>query len=106
MRENDRGKLKFIWNWKRVLPFILTGMKILFMKKNRNSGLTSKVKNGVIPLPKGAKLPEGCEVSIVPLSPLPDDPPFLKAVLKLAKPRNWPVQGPKKRRLAFLRLNG
>ncbi len=50
----------------------------------------SKVKNGVVPLPLGLKLAEGADVALVPLVPLPGDPPFLKVALKLAKPRGWP----------------
>lgn len=49
-----------------------------------------KVKNGVVPLPHGMKLKDGAEVALVPLVPLPNDPPFLKAALKLARPRGWP----------------
>ena len=52
--------------------------------------LVSKVKNGVIPLPRGLKLAEGADVALIPLVPLDDDPPFLKLALKLAKPRGWP----------------
>ena len=52
--------------------------------------LISKVKNGVLPLPRGVKLAEGTTVALIPLAPLPDDPPFLKLALKLAKPRGWP----------------
>ena len=51
------------------------------------SKLISKVKNGVLPLPRGIKLAEGTSVALIPLAPLPDDPPFLKLALKLAKPR-------------------
>lgn len=54
------------------------------------SKLITKVKDGVLPLPLGLKLAEGTRVGLVPLIPLADDPPFLKAALKLAKPRNWP----------------
>ena len=50
----------------------------------------SKVKNGVLPLPRGLKLKEGADVALVPLVALPDDPPFLKTALKLARPRGWP----------------
>ena len=50
----------------------------------------SKVKNGVVPIPRGLKLAEGADVALVPLGPLPGDPPFLKVALKLAKPRGWP----------------
>lgn len=53
------------------------------------SKLISKVKNGVLPLPRGIKLAEGTSVALVPLVPLSDDPPFLKLALKLAKPRGW-----------------
>jgi hypothetical protein len=52
--------------------------------------LTGKVKNGVIPLPRRRRLPEGTSVALIPLSPLSDDPSFLKLALKLAKPRGWP----------------
>jgi hypothetical protein len=52
--------------------------------------LVSKVKNGVLPLPRGMKLAEGTSVALIPLSPLAGDPDFLKVALKLAKPRGWP----------------
>lgn len=52
--------------------------------------LVSKVKNGVLPLPRGVKLAEGTSVALIPLVPLPGDPPFLKLALKLAKPRRFP----------------
>ena len=58
--------------------------------KTAATGLRSQVKNGVIPLPRGVRLAEGALVQIVPLTPLPSDPPFLKGILKLAKPRTWP----------------
>jgi hypothetical protein len=48
------------------------------------------VKNGVVVLPAEAHLPEGCEVEVIPLEARNDDPPFLRAILKLAKPRDWP----------------
>jgi hypothetical protein len=48
------------------------------------------VKNGVVVLPPEAKLPEGAEVEVTPLEARAEDPPFLKAILKLAKPRDWP----------------
>jgi len=54
------------------------------------SKMTGKVKNGVVPLPPGIKLADGTTVELIPLAPLPDDPPFLKTALKLAKPRRWP----------------
>ncbi len=49
--------------------------------------LISKVKNGVLPLPRGMKLAEGASVALVPLVPLAGDPASLKLALKLAKPR-------------------
>jgi len=52
--------------------------------------LTTRVKNGHLPLPPGLKLANGTAVELIPLGPLPSDPPFLKAILKLAKPRDWP----------------
>ena len=52
--------------------------------------LISKVKNGVLRLPRGVKLAEGTSVALIPLSPLPDDPPFLKLALRLAKARGHP----------------
>jgi hypothetical protein len=49
------------------------------------------VKNGVVVLPPGVKLPEGAEVEVVPSEARADDPPFLKSILKLARPRpDWP----------------
>lgn len=49
------------------------------------------VKNGVVVLPPEAKLPEGAHVEVTPLETRADDPPFLQAILKLAKPRpDWP----------------
>jgi hypothetical protein len=54
------------------------------------NNLLSKVKNGVLPLPRGVKLAEGTSVALIPLTPLRGDPAFLKLALKLAKPRGWP----------------
>ena len=50
------------------------------------------VKNGVVVLPPEAKLPEGTEVEVIAETELlPEDDPFIAAVLKLAKPRpHWP----------------
>jgi hypothetical protein len=48
------------------------------------------VKNGVVVLPPEAQLPDGSEVEVIPLEARADDPPFLRAILKLAKPRDWP----------------
>ena len=56
---------------------------------------TGKVKNGVVVLPPGVKLPEGTEVKVEPLELLPEDDPFIAAVIKLAKPRpHWPKDHP------------
>lgn len=60
------------------------------MKRKLAARLTVKIKNGLLLLPPGLKLAEGTPVELVPLVPLPADPPFLKAILKLAKPRDWP----------------
>lgn len=38
-------------------------------------------------MPRGVRLTEGMRVQIVPLDALPSDPPFLKAMLKLADQR-------------------
>ncbi len=38
-------------------------------------------------MPRGARLAEGMRVQIVPLDALPSDPPFLKAMLKIADQR-------------------
>lgn len=54
------------------------------------ANLISKVKNGVLPLPRGLKLAEGADVALIPLVALAGDPPFLKLAIKLAKPRGWP----------------
>lgn len=52
---------------------------------------TGKVKDGVVVLPPGVTLPEGAEVRVEPLELLPEENPFLAAVLELAKPRpHWP----------------
>jgi hypothetical protein len=57
---------------------------------NTAAKFISKVKKGVVPLPRGLKLAEGADVALVPLVALADDPSFLKVALKLAKPRGWP----------------
>jgi hypothetical protein len=49
------------------------------------------VKNGVVVLPPEAQLPEGASVEVTPVETRADDPPFLQAILKLAKPRDWPA---------------
>lgn len=50
------------------------------------------VRNGVVVLPPEAKLPEGTEVEVIAGTELlPEDDPFIAAVLKVAKPRpHWP----------------
>jgi hypothetical protein len=51
---------------------------------------TGKIQNGVVVLPPEVKLPEGTEVNVEPIG-LPENDPFMDAVLKLAKPRpHWP----------------
>lgn len=44
----------------------------------------------MIVLPPEAQLPDGAEVEVTPLEEQGDSPPFLQAILKLAKPRDWP----------------
>ncbi len=61
------------------------------VRKKFATRLTVKIKNGLLLLPPSLKLAEGTSVELVPLVPLPADPPFLKAILKLAKPRDWPI---------------
>ena len=46
--------------------------------------------NGVVVLPPEAKLLDGTPVEVTPLEGRADDPPFLRAILDLAKPRDWP----------------
>jgi hypothetical protein len=50
------------------------------------------VKNGVVVLPPEAKLPEGTAVEVFTKTDLlPEEDPFIAAVLKVAKPRpHWP----------------
>lgn len=49
------------------------------------------VQGGVVVLPAGASLPDGMEVEVVAPEMREADPPFLKAILRLAKPRpDWP----------------
>jgi hypothetical protein len=53
--------------------------------------VTGKVKNGVIVFPAGVALPEGADVKVETVDPVPDNDPFLSAVLATAKPRpHWP----------------
>ena len=60
--------------------------------RSMKTGVSYKgtVKNGVVVLPLEAQLPDGAEVEVTPLEARTDDPPFLRAILKLAKPRDWP----------------
>jgi hypothetical protein len=48
------------------------------------------VMNGAVVLPPEAKLQDGTPVEVTPLEGRTDDPPFLRAILNLAKPRDWP----------------
>jgi hypothetical protein len=53
--------------------------------------VTGKIKDGVVVLPPGTKLPEGAEVRVETLALAPQDDPFLAPALKAAKPRpHWP----------------
>lgn len=48
------------------------------------------VKNGVVVLPPEAKLPEGTKVEVIP-EQSPGEDPFIKAALRVKKPRpHWP----------------
>jgi hypothetical protein len=49
------------------------------------------VKNGMVVLPPDAQLPDGLEVEVTPMKAREEDPPFLRALLQLAKPRDWPA---------------
>jgi hypothetical protein len=49
--------------------------------------VTGTVKNGVIVLPPGTKLPEGAEVRVETLQLTGADDPLVAAVERLAKPR-------------------
>lgn len=49
--------------------------------------VTGIVKNGVVVLPPGTKLPEGAEVRIETVKLPAREDPFLAAVERLAKPR-------------------
>jgi hypothetical protein len=48
--------------------------------------VTGKIKNGVVELPPGTKLPEGTEVKVETLLTAAEDP-LVAAIEKLAKPR-------------------
>jgi hypothetical protein len=53
--------------------------------------VTGTVRNGVVVLAPGTKLPEGADVRVETLDLAPQDDPFLVAALKAAKPRpHWP----------------
>ena len=49
--------------------------------------VTGKVKNGVVVLPPGTKLPEGAEVRIETVKPAGEDDTLVMAVERLARPR-------------------
>lgn len=52
---------------------------------------TGTVKNGVVVLPPGVKLPEGAEVEVTPTELARADDPFLESAFTLAKSRpHWP----------------
>jgi hypothetical protein len=72
----------------------LRGVLALTFDSRYEKGVSYKgtVKNGVVVLPPEAKLPEGTEVEVIAETELlPEDDPFIAAVLKLAKPRpHWP----------------
>jgi len=52
--------------------------------------VNGKVKNGVIVLTPGTKLPEGADVKVETLELLPESDPRIAAVFKRAKPRpHW-----------------
>ena len=57
------------------------------MKKSFSSRLANRVKS--VRLARQRKL-ASFSGAAVELAPLPGDPPFLQAMLKLAKPRDWP----------------
>lgn len=57
------------------------------MKTSAARKLEGQVTGSIIRLPRGVVLAEGTRVGIVPLEPLPEDSPFLKAMLKLARRR-------------------
>jgi len=50
--------------------------------------VTGKVKNGVIVLPPGTRLPEGAEVRIQTIESAVAEDPLVAAVQRLAKPRS------------------
>jgi hypothetical protein len=53
---------------------------------------TGTVKDGVVVLPPGVKLPEGAEVEVVPREPAALEDPFLTAIANTARPRpHWPA---------------
>ena len=52
-----------------------------------NMSVTGKVKNGVIVLPPGTKLPEGATVKVETLELTSQDDPLVTVVEKLARPR-------------------
>ncbi len=61
------------------------------MNKTSTAKSISQVRNGAIPIPRGMNLVEGTPVALIPLVPLESDPAFLKAILKMSKPRDWPA---------------
>lgn len=45
----------------------------------------------MVVLPPEAKLPEGATVDVTPVEASAGEPQFLRAILKLSKPRDWPA---------------
>jgi hypothetical protein len=64
----------------------------LNLRYEKDVSIKGTVKNGVVVLPPEAQLPEGTEVEVIAEAELlPEDDPFIAAVLKVAKPRpHWP----------------
>lgn len=58
--------------------------------------LEGQVEGAVIHLPRGTRLRTGSRVGIIPLDPMPGDPPFLKAMLRLADRREQRSSRPRK----------
>jgi hypothetical protein len=53
--------------------------------------VTGIIRNGMVVLPAGTRLPEGLEVKVETFEQALQDDPFLAAALKAAKPRpHWP----------------
>lgn len=66
------------------------------MKAAAQPLLEGQVEGTVIHLPRGIRLRTGSRVGIIPLDPMPGDPPFLKAMLKMAARREQRLSRPRK----------